>query len=264
MKRWCVLGVPVFLCLAATGLAQVAISTQAGLIHHHVGQVMVDGQPVPFDSHLFVQLDPGQILATKDGQAEVLLSPHSILRVGPDSRVRLLSDDITHPKLELLAGSAVIDSARGSADSTVSLVSGSSVVEIRNRGLYRLDARPGRSPVLRVFRGKATAHGDGCEWRLKSRQAARLDSSSIGVYAFDTAEVDALDEWDRERAVRIAWLNRLPSGPNHQLVDGLRRIGRHLGNGNSNFRKGIYGGRHFPTSARRNSRRQSRTASGSD
>ena len=264
MKRRCALGALVFLCLAVTGLAQVAISSRAGLIHHQVGQVTVDGQPVPSDPHRFVQLDPGQVLATEDGQAEVLLSPHSILRVGPGSRVKLLSDDITHPKLELLRGSAVVDSSRGAAEATVSLISGSAVVDIRSGGLYRLDARPGRSPVLRVFRGKATAHGDGCEWRLKSRQAVHLDSSSTAVYAFDTAAADALDEWNRERAVRIAWLNRLPSGPNHQLVDGLRRIGRHLGNGNSNFRKGIYGGRHFPTSARRNSRRQSRTASGSD
>ena len=264
MKSRCALGVLVFLCLAATGLAQVAISSRAGLIHHHVGQVMVDGRPVPFDSHRFVQLDPGQVLATEDGQAEVLLSPHSILRVGPDSRVKLLSDDITHPKLELLAGSAVIDSARGSVEATVSLVSGSSLVDIRDRGLYRLDALPGRPPVLRVFRGKATAHGDGYEWRLKSRQGVRLDSSSIGVYAFDTDAADALDEWNRERGVRIAWLNRLSSGPNWQLVDGLRNIGRHLGNGHSNFRKGVYGGRQFPASARRRARHQSRSASGSD
>ncbi len=264
MKRWCALGVLVFLCLAATGLAQVAISPRAGLIHHHVGQVMVDGQPVPFDSHLFVQLDPGQVLATRDGQAEVLLSPHSILRVGPDTRVKLLSDDITHPKLELLAGSAVVDSSRGAAEAIVSLVSGSLVVDIRSGGLYRLDALPGRPPVLRVFRGKASAHGDGCEWRLKSRQAVRLDSSFIGVYAFDTAEVDALDEWNRERGVRIAWLNRLSSGPGRQLVDGLRNIRRHLGNAHSNFRKGIYGGRQFPVSARRRAGDQSRSASGSD
>ena len=264
MKRWCVLGALVSLCLAATGLAQVAISPQAGLIHHHVGQVMVDGQPVPSDPRRFVQLDPGQILATKDGQAEVLLSPHSILRVGSDSRVRLLSNDITDARVELIGGSALVDRSKGLTDSTVSLVSGSSVVDIRARGLYRLDVLPGQPPVLRVFRGKATAHSDECEWRLKSRQAVLLNPSSMGVYAFDTVAADALDEWNRERAVRIAWLNRLPSGPNREFVDGLRHIGRHLGNGRSNFRKGIYGGRHFPASARRNSRRQSRSASGSD
>ena len=264
MKRWRVLGALVLLCLAATGLAQVAISPQAGLIHHHVGQVMVDGQPVPSDPHRFVQLDPGQVLATKDGQAEVLLSPHSILRVGPDSRVRMLSNDITDARVELIGGSALVDRRKGLTESAVSLVSGSSVVEIRARGLYRLDLLPGQSPVLRVFRGKATAHSNESDWRLKGRQAVRLDSSSTGVYAFDGVAADALDEWNRERALRITWLNRLPSGPNHQLVDGLKHIGRHLGNGRSSFRKGIYGGRHFPASARRHSRHQSRNASGSD
>ena len=264
MKRWCTLGALVPLCLAATGLAQVAISPQAGLIHHHVGQVTVDGQPVPFDPHRFVQLDPGQVLATEDGQAEVLLSPHSILRIGPYSRVRMLSNDITNSRVELISGSALVDCRKGLPDSTVALVSGSSVVAIRDRGLYRLDVLLGQAPVLRVFEGKATAHSYESDWRLKGRQAVHLGSSSTGVYAFDTAAADALDEWNRERAVRIAWLNRLPSGPNHQLVDGLRHIGRHLGNGNSNFRKRIYGGRHFPASARRHSRRQSRSASGSD
>ena len=264
MKRWCAFGALVFLCLTATGLAQVVISLQAGLIHHHVGQVMVDGQPVPSDPHRFVQLDPGQVLATKDGQAEVLLSPHSILRVGPDTRVRMLSDDITDARVELIRGSALVDRRKGLPESVVSLVSGSSVVEIRDRGLYRLDALPGQAPVLRVFGGKATTHGDECEWRLKSRQAVRLDSSSIGVYAFDTAAADALDEWNRERGVRIAWLNRLSSGPSRQLVNGLKHIGRHRGKGRLNFRKGIDGGRHFPASARRHSRHQSRSASGSD
>ena len=154
MKRWCALSALVLWCLTATVLAQVAISPQAGLIHYHVGRVTVEGQPIPSDPHRFVQLDPGQILATKDGQAEVLLSPQSILRIGPDSRVRLLADDITHAKLELLAGSAVVDFAKGSSDSTVSLIAGSSVVEIRDHGLYRLDALPGQLPVLRVLRGK--------------------------------------------------------------------------------------------------------------
>ena len=264
MKCRCVLGVFVFLCLAATGLAQVAISTQAGLIHHHVGQVMVDGQPVPFDSHRFVQLDPAQVLATDDGQAEVLLSPHSIFRLGPNSRVKLLSDDIIHPKLELLRSSTVIDSSRGAPEAIVSLVSGSSLVDIRSGGLYRLDAPLDQALVLRVFRGKATTHDDGCEWRLKSRQAVRLDSSAIGVYAFDADTPDALDEWNRERGVRIAWLNRLSSGPGRQFVDGLRNIGRHLGNARSNLRKGIHRGRQFPTSARRRPRSQSRSASGSN
>ena len=258
------IGALVLLCLTATGLAQVAISPQAGLIHYHVGQVTVEGQTIPSDPHRFVQLDPGQVLATKDGQAEVLLSPHSILRVGPDSRVRMLSNDSTDARVELIGGSALVDRRKGLTESVVSLVSGSAVVEIRDRGLYRLDALPGQPPVLRVFGGKATTHGDECEWRLKSRQAVRLDSSSLGVYAFDTVAADALDEWNRERAVRIAWLNRLPSGPNHQLVDGLKHIGRRLGKGRSNFRKGIDGGRHFPASARRHSRRQSRSASGSD
>ena len=264
MKRWCALSALVLWCLTATVLAQVAISPQAGLIHYHVGRVTVEGQPIPSDPHRFVQLDPGQILATKDGQAEVLLSPQSILRIGPDSRVRLLADDITHAKLELLAGSAVVDFAKGSSDSTVSLIAGSSVVEIRDHGLYRLDALPGQLPVLRVFGGKATAHSGESDWQLTGRQAVQLDSSSTGVYAFDTAAADALDEWNRERAVRIAWLNRLPSGPNRQFVDGLRHIGRHLGNGRSSFKKGIYGGRHFPASARRHPRRQSRNVPRSD
>ena len=264
MKPRCAFGALAFWCLTATGPAQVAISPQAGLIHYHVGRVTVEGQPIPSDPHRFVQLGPGQVLATKNGQAEVLLSPHSILRVGRYSRVRLLADDITHAKLELLAGSAVVDFAKGSADSIVSLVSGSSVVEIRDRGLYRLDVLPGQLPVLRVFGGKATAHSGESDWQLTGRQAVHLDSSSTGTYAFDTATADSLDEWNRERAVRIAWLNRLPSGPNRQFVDGLRHIGRHLGNGRSSFKKGIYGGRHFPASARRHPRRQSRNVPRSD
>ena len=264
MRRSCAFGALVLWCLTATGLAQVAISPQAGLIHYHVGQVTVEGQTLAPDPHRFVQLDAGQVLATKDGQAEVLLSPDSILRIGPYSRVRMLSTDITDGRVELIGGSALVDCRKGLTDSTVSLVSGSSVVDIRDKGLYRLDALRGQPSVLRVFWGMATARGAECEWSLKSRQAVHLDSSSTGVYAFDTTAADALDEWNRERAVRIAWLNRLPSGPNRQLVDGLRHIGRHLGNGRSSFKKGIYGGRHFPASARRHSRRQSRTDSGSD
>ena len=76
----------------AVGQAQLALSVQAGLVHHLDGQVLVANQIVSHHPNRFTRIAEGQTLRTEEGLAEILLGPGSILRVAPFTEVRLLSE----------------------------------------------------------------------------------------------------------------------------------------------------------------------------
>ena len=75
------------IALAGVGLASIAdaqqvISAQSGTVHYIEGMVYAGGQLVDRKFGQFPALKAGEELETKDGRAEVLLTPGAFLRVG--------------------------------------------------------------------------------------------------------------------------------------------------------------------------------------
>ena len=227
--------------VALTAQAQFFVAPRAGLVHHLDGEVLIEDQALNKEGPPFGWVGEGEILRTgEDGLCEVLLAPGSVLRIGPNGSLLLLSEDITNVRLELLSGSAIIDWSGGSQDRPIRLLHGESRIELNRRGIYRLDAYAEGDAQLRVFEGQAELVHDGTRVAARGGQAITLNSGD--VEGFDTADTDSLDDWNQERAQFIARVNSLERSGNQRFVDAIRDLFRRSPNSESRSRRRFHNG----------------------
>src|SRR5919199_4823226 len=98
--------------IASAASGQTVISARAGMINYSEGAVFIGGQPVERRPGLFQSVKEGSDLTTQEGRAEILLTPNTWLRVATHSAIRMLSTDLSQPRVELLHGSAILDVGR--------------------------------------------------------------------------------------------------------------------------------------------------------
>jgi len=158
MLRSCVralwsLAVLTALTVAADG--QSVISTHSGVVHFFEGSVYLGEQPLESHPGKFAIVPKGAELRTAQGRAEVLLTPGVFLRLGEGSVMRMVDNDLSHTRVELLSGSAVVDSDEPSSGTSVSLLYKLWSVRFQEQGVYRIDCEP---PRLWVLRGKVEAY----------------------------------------------------------------------------------------------------------
>jgi hypothetical protein len=179
---------------------QSVISTRAGLINFSEGMVFLDGQPLTRKFGAFERLKNGSTLVTQSGRAEVLLTPNTYLRIGENSSIRMVSDDLSNSQVELLAGSAAIDSESASPGSAVQMIFRDSTIRLLKPGRYHIDADP---PQLRVFAGAAEVVKNGNPVTIESSQLMPLDGAPV-VKRFTEGADGLLDIWSDERHSLIA------------------------------------------------------------
>jgi hypothetical protein len=144
------LAVVTVLALPADG--QSVISTRSGVIHFFEGAVYLG--EAPMEPHLgkYPRMAEGAELRTEQGRAEVLLTPGVFLRMGERSAIRLVGNDLADTRVQLLAGSAIVDSAEPSSGTSVTLIYKDWKVRFLQKGIYRIDSDP---PRLSVRQGSA-------------------------------------------------------------------------------------------------------------
>src|SRR4029077_7280663 len=125
---------------------------RSGLINFSEGAVFVDNQPVVNKFGRYASLKDGSDLLTQDGRVELLLTPSAYLRVGQNSGVRLISGDLSGTQVELLSGSAILDSGNALAGAPITLSVRRWAIGVEEPSRLRIDADP---PQLRVYKGKA-------------------------------------------------------------------------------------------------------------
>ncbi len=145
-----ILALVTLLALPAEG--QSVISTRSGVIHFFEGAVYLG--EAPLEPHLgkYPRMAQGAELRTEQGRAEVLLTPGVFLRMGERSAIRLVGNDLADTRVELLAGSAIVDSAEPSSGTSVTLIYKDWKVRFLQKGIYRIDSDP---PRLSVRQGNA-------------------------------------------------------------------------------------------------------------
>jgi len=188
------------LTLTVSAAAQSVISTHSGVVHFFEGAVSIDGQPL--ESHLgkFAVVPQGGELHTAKGRAEVLLTPGVFLRLGDSSAIRMIANTLTDTRVELLSGSAIVDSAEPTAGTSVALIYKSWSVRFLEPGTYRMDSDP---PRLWVIQGKAeVAAGD--KAALTVEQGMSLPFASVLVPDRTILQPnDMLSMWDEGRKQSI-------------------------------------------------------------
>lgn len=197
-RRW------VLLCALASlpAWGQSVISVYSGVIHLAEGAVLLDGRPLEQKPGRFAEVKAGSELRTEDGRAEVLLTPGVILRLGPDSAVRMVSNLLVDTRVEFLSGSVVLDAQEPSPETSVTILFQGNQIALRNAGQYRLDSYP---PELSVVAGRAEVVRNGAPIEIAGGRAFDF---STGMLAQNHSAQDSLDTWNKDRGDAIARENQ--------------------------------------------------------
>ncbi len=197
--------------LGLPALAQSVISAHSGLIHFSDGSVFLDDQRVEQKTGKFDQMNNGSELRTQDGRVEVLLTPGTFLRLGENSAIRMVSNQLDDTRVELLSGSAILDQGSDTlADTSVTVLYNLDQVHIKKAGRYRFDSEP---PQVKVESGDAEVIADGksveagagyvvpFEGKLTARKL--LNDSQANDPAVSKSG-DNLENWDEARNNSVA------------------------------------------------------------
>src|SRR5215469_9176596 len=135
--------------------AQSVISAHSGVIQLTEGTVQLDGNAIQSPAKLgeFQDVKNGQTLVTKDGDAEVLLTPGVFLRLAENSSFKMVSNKLADTRVEVLSGTAMLQVGELLPDNAITVVFHNSDVTLSKRGLYRFDSEP--SARLRIYEGDA-------------------------------------------------------------------------------------------------------------
>jgi len=186
--------------LAFPANAQSVISARSGVIHFLDGDVYLGDRPLEAHLGRFETLPEGAELRTGQGRAELLLTPGVFLRIGEKSRIRMKANDLADTQVELLNGSAILESTESNPDTSVTLICTAWKTRFPTKGLYRIDSDP---PRLWVYRGKAQAFA---EAGAPVAVDAGMDLPFAAVLVperSDAPPADALTEWANGRSQSI-------------------------------------------------------------
>jgi hypothetical protein len=192
--------------LGLPALAQSVISAHSGLIHLADGAVFLDDQRVEQKAGKFDQMKNGSELRTQEGRAEVLLTPGTFLRMGANSAIRMVSNDLDNTRVELLNGSAVLDQGSDALPNTsVSILYNLDQVHIKKPGRYRFDSEPPQVKVetgdadVTSADGKSVEAGAGYAVALEGKLTARRLLNDAGF-----SNPDDLGNWASARDHSVA------------------------------------------------------------
>lgn len=178
---------------------------QPGTVNYVEGLATLDGQPVDRNAVGSIQLQPGQMLATQDGRAEVLLTPGVFVRMGANGSVQMVSPDLANTEIRLGKGRAMVEVDWIQKENRILVDVGPRQIELQEKGLYDLDAD--RS-VARVFDGRAAVLDNGREEHIQGGHQMLLTAAKLKADGFDKkASEDDLYRWSQLRASYLGEAN---------------------------------------------------------
>ena len=190
--------------LAPRAFAQSVISAHSGVIHYVEGDVSVDGTPVHPKFAEFPYVKAGQLVATAEGRAEILLTPGVFLRMAEDSSVRMLSNALADTRLEVVSGSALVEVGELLEHNAIAFEASGVHMELAKKGLFRIEATPAR---LRVYEGQARVTSGVESLIARKGHQIDLDAAKLADTKFDAKDTDAFYRWSSRRAEYVAAAN---------------------------------------------------------
>jgi len=193
---------PVF--LAGVLAAAQGTTARPGTVNYVEGQVRIDGQPVGAKAMGSTEVAPGQVLETDQGKAEMLLTPGVMLRLGDNSRVRVVSPSLTNTEVELMNGEAMVEASRLEKENHLSVLDNGVKTELEKNGLYKFNAD---QPLLAVYDGKARVLENDREVEVGKGKELAL-GGQLKPENFDRKQQDGLYQWSRLRSEYEAEANQ--------------------------------------------------------
>ena len=184
--------------------AQSIVSAHSGVVHFFEGSVAIDGQKLEQKAGRFDEIKPGSELRTGQGRAEVLLTPGVLLRVDQNTSIRMVSNKLTDTRLELINGSAALDSRNAAPGDPVLIAYRDYQMRFERSGRYRLDALPAQ---LWADEGEAEVLLRDKSVTVKAGQVLPL-STPLTARTAAIRDEDGLDRWDDDRSSSVAADNK--------------------------------------------------------
>lgn len=178
-------------------------SAQPGTLNYVEGQASLNGSVLDSRSVGNATLEPGQLLETGNGRAEVLLTPGVFLRLGNNSALKMIAPDLTHTEVSLVRGKADIEVDQVFKQNYLLVDQGGTQTQLLRAGLYAFD-NPGSA--LRVFNGKAAvfpinSDGNAKPVLVKGDRQLALNGDDQKPDRFDkNASEDGLYGWSSLRS----------------------------------------------------------------
>jgi len=189
--------------VTAVGYAQSVISAKAGLVHYTEGKVFIADKEVAPKNGDFPEMKAGEVLRTEEGRAEVLLTPGVVLRIAENSSFKLIGNKVEDIRLEMLAGSVLIEAGEVNKHDSIVITAGGASVDINKNGLFRIDASPAS---LRVYDGQAVVTSLGQTLTVKEGKQTAL-TGVLSASKFDKESGDAFHRWAGRRSGYLAVAN---------------------------------------------------------
>lgn len=187
------------LAMTVGAQAQYVVSAKAGVIQFAAGDVFLDEKPVRLSKGDYKQMENGQSLRTGRGFAELLLGTNVYLRLSTNSLVRMYQNHLIDTQLSLEQGSALVEVVEKAKGSQIRIVFGAGLVEIKKKGLYRLDAG---TRELRVYGGEARVAKKDRKEKIKKSKMICLDND-LKPSKFNTDVMDPLHKWAAYRSFML-------------------------------------------------------------
>jgi hypothetical protein len=169
------------LFLAAVLVAHAQEAPPAGTVNYSEGQVTADGATVE----------------TRDGRAELLLTPGIYFRAGEHSTVRMEGVSPGGVKVELVSGEALVEVDQVDPTRRVDVIDKGADARLDHPGIYLFKAG---DAAIAVYRGKLRVEDDRREIALRAGEELRLDVAAPKPRKFDRTAAAPLYAWSEQRA----------------------------------------------------------------
>jgi hypothetical protein len=193
---------------AAVCAAQSVTSAHSGTLHYFQGDVSIDGTPAESKVGRFSDIREQSVLRTDRGRAEVLLTPGVFLRIGENSAIKMLDNRLISTRVEILSGSAMVESddpQMSIKDSPVSLVYKDYEIRMVKHGLVEITADPAQ---MKVYKGEVVVTTVASNERVTVKEGRMLSfSAALLTEAFNDKVGDDLYLWARDRSQDISAAN---------------------------------------------------------
>lgn len=186
-------------------------SAVPGTLNYIEGSASINGQPLGQYAVGSATLQPGQVISTTQGRAEILLTPGVFFRLGHNSAARMVSPSLTDTAVNLERGRASVEVDQLFKQNNIHIVVDNVPVQLVKPGLYQFDADRGN---VMVFTGEAAvAKGNGNWVTIKENHDLNLAEGANAAlkpakFNADQQQQDRLYQWSSLRSEYLAEANQ--------------------------------------------------------
>jgi hypothetical protein len=211
MKPWfktiALLGMGV-LCAPAFG----ADLARPGTVNYIEGAAYLEGKLLNPQDVGSIEMNPGEVLSTEAGKAEILLTPGVFLRLNDNSAVKMISPDITPTQLEIEHGQIAVEVDEIYPENDLEILDGGVTTQLVKTGYYEFTANPA---TVMVFSGKAAVEVREDKYKVVKdhHKMALMEGAKLKSVDFNAHAAEGeLYKWSSLRSQYLAEANNEIAG----------------------------------------------------